>query len=507
MNPSVFANPRLGVPASISSDLHHPRLRVYSFLLFSLVILNVNLRFFTNKLNILPRVFNVFDIAIVGCLALLFLLNPGAWIGAFKYKNVLKYLLLFNLVLLISATFNSEHVYFQPALSQIIMLNEPIILFLVLVNLPFPAETFRRFSRLLFFLVGFEFVLGLIQLPISITTGQSEAIIGTFSGNAEQYASFLLLGAFYVKAKEKSAAEKMQRGTVKVLALVCMILLIDNKASWLGMVASLWYVYTLTAGTGFWGRVKSLAGLAFLAVFVLIAVVQFSPTLYKFEDLVDAWNTGNFTQLGKIKAYSDVATAFKESSLIAFVGSGPGTFYSRAAKQFYLPFYHPASLAYVASSDFQQRSSNSMAGVIEPLRVEAYFTRFYVHRRIFPIGSDQIDNPFASYIGILGEAGFVGILLYLGIYLSVFKRLRAACETLLKSKSDLYPLAVSTAGFLVYTLTVSVYNNWLETGRITTLLWSCIAMVLGYCARYLPDSSRSTDEPPATFFNQSQPVH
>src|SRR5262249_549451 len=129
------------------------------------------------------------------------------------------------------------------------------------------------------------------------------------------------------------------------------------------------------------------------------------------------------------------------------------------------------------------QTSNSMEGVIEPTSaVEPFYRRFYVKRQIYAVGTGQVDSPFASYVGLLGETGLIGFSIYLRFYLAVF-RLVGKSSTVHRTDSNVFPLITASMGFLVYTLTVSLYNPWMETGRMTTILWLMIAIVCQYGER------------------------
>jgi hypothetical protein len=179
---------------------------------------------------------------------------------------------------------------------------------------------------------------------------------------------------------------------------------------------------------------------------------------------------------------------------MAVVGAGPGTFYSRAAGQYYIVAddqFLDMSLIELKRrlanpTEYRQtfaiRGSNSMGGVIEPtIDVEPFFKSFFVKRRIFSVGTAQLDSPFASYVGLLGETGIVGFLLYMSFYLMAYKTL-TSYWTRYSNDPVIFPILTAALGLLVYTLTVSIYNPWLETGRITTILWSMIGLLYAYSA-------------------------
>lgn len=475
---------------------------IFAFLLYSLLILNVTLRFLTNELKLLPKHLNVIDVFIVLLFLVFFLIHRMSAARPLNFAWLIKYLILFDLVLIIGAALNSSYSYMTAALSQAIMLNEPIVLFVILVNLPFSPQDIRRFKRLLIALVVLEILLGVLQLPTYMATGESESIIGTFAGNAEQYAAFLLISIFYLIGKTKVTGQHPFAATVTILPILTLVLLIDNKASWLGGILSFYSVLThkSTERSYFRDKLRYATLLVVVLFFGWFIVAKSSRSLYKFTGISEAWHSGNFTSLGKVQAYADVFAAYRENPHMLLVGSGPGTFYSRAASQFYAgtgrSYYNPALAG--------DRSSNSMAGVIKPIAREPFYIRFYYNKSIVTVGTAQIDVPFASYVGLLGETGFLGTALYLAIYFRIYRKLKS-CAYTLRNDSKLYPLALSSLGFFIYAVVVAIYSNFLEMGRMTTILWSMIAIVINHAQHTYSENTEIVEPEQHAYLPKSSP--
>lgn len=460
------------------------------FLLYALLISNVVLRLFTNKLAILPKALNIADVLITILLFLLSLRYARPSDASQSTPSIGGRLLPFNLVILTGALLNLKFVYAPAALSQIIMWNEPLLLFIALMRLPFTAEQVEGFRRILVKLLILECAIGVLQIPLYLKTGQTEQIIGTFYGNAEQYQGFMMLGVYYLLARERLEPHNRMRLWLGIFAILSMIILIDNKASWLGVAVSILYVLHLQARIGSSRRLKYLLALIPIAAAGVYLVVQFSPSLGKFSGLREAWRTDNFRNLGKVKAYFDIRQAFEDHDHMWLVGSGPGNFYSRSATQFYILGQRLFRLDPGQQRAFTGRVSNSMGGVINPTTErEPFYAQFYLDREIFQIGSGQVDSPFSSYAALLGETGLVGTFLYLSIYFGLFRYLRAEAERAVVCSPEIYPFAVAATGFLIYVATDSLYNHWLETGRMTTILWAMVAMLLKYHQLHLSQQS------------------
>jgi hypothetical protein len=168
---------------------------------------------------------------------------------------------------------------------------------------------------------------------------------------------------------------------------------------------------------------------------------------------------------------------------MALVGSGFGTFYSRSARQFYMGRRNLYQQRKGAISDdykaVRERRSDSMRGVIQQVRYDPFYFQFYLDesQKIYPLYTGQADEPFASYVSLLGETGILGTLFYLGIYFVTGRRLLRLFK---ESEHDptAQRLTACALGFLVYTLVNCIFNNWLETTRMTSILWSIMGISL-----------------------------
>jgi hypothetical protein len=132
-----------------------------------------------------------------------------------------------------------------------------------------------------------------------------------------------------------------------------------------------------------------------------------------------------------------------------FVGSGLGTFYSRAAIQFFPP---NIERMYGANVDVNQvaNDSASMAGVIKPIYdVKPFYMNYYDREKIYSIGSGTVDAPYSSYVSLLGESGILGTILYLSLWGFA---LRAACNGMKLNAGDKGMFSVSAATYagLIY---------------------------------------------------------
>ncbi len=164
-----------------------------------------------------------------------------------------------------------------------------------------------------------------------------------------------------------------------------------------------------------------------------------------------------------------------------FIGSGPGTFYSRAGRG----FYDISESMYYSKQETKEvyKASDSMGGVIGRTLTNPFYKQFYDNDKIYCLGSGTTDEPFSSYVGLLGETGIIGTFLYLAIYITVLRKLSIYLNRY-KNDPNIFLLIAACVGCVAYTMALSVYRGWFEVGRMTTILWSMIAMVFRYPELY-----------------------
>ncbi len=470
-------------------------MQIFSFLLYALLLANVLMKFFTNLLHVVPRVFNIADLMITAILGLMFFATGGR---IKNFKSILVLLFLFDFVAILGNFFNSEYLFPMVAFSQFAMYNGPIILFVFLANIPFRKVHIDKYSKLLYNLIYFQFIVGLLQIPVFLATGQTEAIMGTFYHNAEQYSGFLLIGIFFLFSKSLNSPQFKQNYYILIASMLSLIVIIDNKASWLGIIISMLYIFYKVGDENF--QVSKRFKYIILAGTMLTIggylITSFSQTTGKLEGLITSIQEGMFNEIGKVKAYDNVFKAFDDHPHMLVFGAGLGNFYSRSSYTYYDPEYYGAVLSHSSRQTKRQldrfktesdklrekgktlRTSNSMGGVIDKMNQEPFFAQYYKVPKL-RVGSGQVDNPFSSYNALLGETGILGMILYISIYIIILIKMNKMVRKYRKD-TNIFPIAASGLGFMVYILSVALYGQWIDSGRMVTILWSLIALTFRY---------------------------
>src|SRR5207249_10568549 len=111
---------------------------------------------------------------------------------------------LFNVIAIVGTLLNLHYIYPLAALSQLVLWNAPIVLFLILMRIPLAVSDVERYMGVLVKLIKLELIWGFVQISNYLQTGRSEEIKGTFYHNAEQYQAFVLIGVFYLIGRLES---------------------------------------------------------------------------------------------------------------------------------------------------------------------------------------------------------------------------------------------------------------------------------------------------------------
>jgi len=435
----------------------------------------------------LPKIFNVVDIPITYAILLISFTRQAQYDPLQTASRISRRLFGFAIVLFLGAILNAEASYLPATLTQVNLLLQPILLFIALLRLNVPESAVALYQRVLKILIALQIIVGVFQLPGRLASGNSEDVHGTFPGNAEQFAAFILIGVFYTIAVLRLNPTYRVRHAAIVVAILVLIVSVDNKASWMGMAISVALILS-TQGylrSQMMRALVTVLMLGLVGTFLAIISSKTSTTLYKIEKLYDVVSGGGIMSLGKVKSYADVARSWAESPHMAIVGAGAGNMYSRSSRQFFNRpgleqqlYRNPGQLS--TSSEPEFRASDSIGGAISRTTKPAYYLRFFSERdSIVAVGSAQVDGPFSPYSGLLGETGILGTSLYLSIYFHVLMRMWSWTPHL-QEDADILPLHLSALGMLIYLLVNSVYGPFIETTRYTTILWSLIALVFSY---------------------------
>lgn len=444
------------------------------------VALLVVIRLFTEIIHVLPGFAKLVDIPLLGVLLFAVALQPSSaeardrTPGPFFLPG-----LLFLAISVLSVLTNLTRVSSGAVALFLYGFLGPLAFYYAAYRL-WPPGGARSFSRLLVGLGLLQFVVvGAINMPRFLRTGNPDLISGTFGENAYQLVFFLIV---FVSLVAGIAAFEPGRlagrfATLLVAGSLTIIFLAQYRAllfsTGLGILAT---GLLLNAARVPARRRSFMVGVGVFAAFVAslgFVAVRFPET--KILPYVDAVQRNPIYFLStRFAALGTVGDLFADRPAAVLVGTGPGTFSSRA----WLTFANPYSPR--AVRDPVSRAVSSLTGG------EQYHTDVSDHY-VLPqflsaravLGSKSINSPFSSYTSLLAEVGLLGFLLLVGIYAGGM--VRAARMTLASIRSaqpvDALPALLLAATIALFVLLqMALLGNWLEVARITVPSWILLAV-------------------------------
>jgi len=452
---------------SVVSSRPTQRLAVSHFswsewLVYGFVLLFITIRFFTERIQILPRFLNAIDLALVPVLwgiSLLWVMSKRA--GRYKGKGTVILSSIFAVSWILSWAFNTDEVHWLGALLLIGGLSTPIMFYLTLINLGLPLRFCYRLLSLLDALLVVNLVIATFQAAIWISPDLNDFVFGTFGVNQNQLAFFLalMMGLGVARWIHKGLSFTQ---TLLVMWSGILFLLSGFQTLWVVVGGSV--VVVLIISKRVTKRLFFLLLLGTIVTGVTLSSLKFErfSLLGKLNEVVV-----NFDELGKVQLLRNVGRIWQARPGSVIVGVGPGTFNSRAFRSIAIIPYTQSRL-----TDARSITTDVAGSVVTPFYVSTLSQQFiipYFERgRIFLSGVNT-DGPFTSYVSIPVEVGVPGALAFLGIYMM---KVKALVTTLRRGPdSHLRVLATWAMISMMMLLGIALVDNYLETTRYTLLAW------------------------------------
>lgn len=441
----------------------------------------VTIRFFIEKIHVLPAAFVLVDIPLLGLVTLFALFRPRQR----REEGVGLAVSAFLVVCILSSLANLERVAAPPALFFIYEHAAPIAFFAATYRL-WTAGNALLASRTLMLLGLTQLAtVALFDIPRFIASDANpDEISGTFGENPYQLVVFLLIFASFVTAVAMLEPRRRvgRLAPLVVTASLVVIVLAQFRAALATTVITILLVAALLAR--FRGRVVITAALA-IAVLAVSAVYITSAfprlrVVEAFEILrSDPW----YLVTTRADASKGVQALYADEPGAILVGTGPGTFSSRAWATF-------AVSDSLSGSNTAGPIAQQLLGGVYSTDVSRRYVEPLLQTKTTILGSRALSQPLSSYLSLLAEVGLVGFTLVVGLWIFGFRSaVRAvAASARMRAPDDALPaLCVATAiGFSVF-LQMAIFENWFESTRLTIPLW----MLLAICLREL-DARRAS---------------
>jgi hypothetical protein len=448
--------------------------RAWAMALSVSLVLIVGIRFFSDSLGVLPGLAQYVDVPIAALLAfcsVLAFIRRGYRAGNSKYGIVLY---LFVTVSIVSAWVNSSRVEPLAVAMFIFSFTAPLIVLIVTIHAELRREDVVLVLKTFFWLGVLELGIGILyDVPRFLASGDPDAISGTFGLNAYQFAYFLGLWMLYVLGGSVIGSYAHTRGRNVAVALAALaVFALFYTAQYRAMLI----FFTLVILVALWvspARVSSrmllTAVISGISVLTLIVVATAFPNLklLKVFDLFE--DTTPIVESGKVQGVRNVLTMYGDIPQAAVIGSGPGTFSSRA----YYVFASTPNVEKEAAGAFLMGLRGGQLYISDVANKYSRSIRFKAIQ-----GGTTLANVKSSYTSLAAETGPLGLLVYLAAYVMAliyaFRRLRAGPETRDPLSAQ---LAFTCFGGLILMLVQGLFDNWLETTRVTIPLWILLGLL------------------------------
>ena len=176
---------------------------------------------------------------------------------------------------------------------------------------------------------------------------------------------------------------------------------------------------------------------------------------------------------GRAAVVAHVFDMYGDMPTTIAIGSGPGTYSSRAWQTFAKA--DSASRANVVGG----YAKSLTGGRVYSTDVSEKYVEPQMERGRIQQGSGAISSPFSSYASLMAEVGLAGAVLILSIYGGALVRLWRMASGLLRARRPGDPLpALMIATFVAFLtlLQMAFLENWFEVTRITFVIWMMFAV-------------------------------
>lgn len=455
-----------------SVELAHLGAAGRALVLGSIIVL-VTIRFVTEVVQIVPRAANFVDIPILLVLAF------AAAVVPFKSRYRPNYLpvglpvMAFLALSIASAVVNSHRAAPAPVLVFIYGFLAPLAIYAAVYRI-WPPGSARSLSRVLVGLGLLQLVVvALFSLPRFLASGNPDLISGTFGTNQYQLVFFLLVVAVLLVGIFTLEPERAVSRFVPLIipAVFAIMLLAQYRAMLATIVVTIAVVGVLLGGHARGVLVSIVAVGAFALTFSFVA--SSFPSL-KLDATASTLSQSPWSYAARrYEATGPVAQLYRDDPFVSAIGTGPGTFSSRAWQTF-------AQADSTSDSNVQGGYAQRLTGGLYTTDVSQRYVVPQVEVGELTEGSAGLSKPYSSYLGLAAEVGLLGLVLIVAVYAIALVHAGhiARSEIATASGHDSIPaLALATTIGFQTLLQMGILENWLEVTRITFIVWMMFAVV------------------------------
>ena len=430
-----------------------------------IVILLIS-RVFSETFGLLPKAVDLIDFIVIPMLLLL------CTVQSIKNKSrifqqILPVIGLYVTVAAISIVVNWNRVNFGPAFLFIFGILEGPLLYVVLnLLIKNKNDLIEKIFKFFKFIIIIEILAVLfISIPAFIITQDPDKISGTFGNNCYQFSVLLtILGGFslgqYYLQKKKSFLYLMA-----LLFFIVTFILLQYRTALPAFFLSFTVGFVVLFGRKFI-RLSFALMVVGISLGYGMSYMNSSDIDLKYDDLLTlAANPSIVLNYGKVKSYVNTWLMYEEYPYMAIIGSGPGTFVSRAN--------------YTFTVEMSSSKSKGVGAILQSVfGNNNYYTDVQI-KYILPLysmdvlfGSIQINNPNSSVLANAAEVGLSGLLIICVLYGTMLRYcIKFLNYAKFKKDAILIPLSTSLVISFIYFILISPLDNYMEIARVSLPVW------------------------------------
>ncbi len=424
-------------------------------------------RVLSETIGILPKAVDLIDLPFIPIVVFLALLvNNRRNVDWALHRRIFTFVLLFVALWSVSYFVNIERVHMPVAVLYMFGILEGPVLYLSLNMLIRDKEKFsRQVARFIYIMVLVESAaVVFVNFPMFLATKNPDLVSGTFGHNPYQFSAFLIIMGGFFLGRIRNDTKSRVYGVAIQGAIFITFLFLQYRIATPAFFISYAVVLVLLFGR----QVARFVGIGF--VLSLLGATAFAIVLQNFQELkfddfaTLAQHPEVFVEAGRVQSYLITGEMFMNEPGAVAVGTGPGTYVSRANYMFtYELNDRDKGVGNIIKSVFGDQTyyTDVQMKYMEPLKNEGEI-----------LGSVQLNSPLSSVLAAMAEMGLLGLALVTAIYATVIRQSVKYLRFAQKSRDELLlPLATALVMGALYLVQLALLDNYLEIARVTLPVW------------------------------------
>jgi hypothetical protein len=315
-------------------------------------------------------------------------------------------------------------------------------------------------------------VVYLVNVPVFVETRNPDDISGTFGTNQYQLVFFLFV---FVSLLLSIVVYEPSRPIVRVAPLLIVLASVAILLAQYRSLLIVMLIVSIAVAYLLGGSSRAITSVGFAAICFLCAFYFLGTRLpvLKLDQAASSLSSepGIYVK-GRLGVAQSVERLYGDIPSAILVGTGPGTYSSRAWQTF-------ANSNSTSRSNVQGEYAAALVGGVYKTDVSDRYTLPQLQKGAVIQGSHAVSTPYSSYTSLLAEVGVFGALAMVAVYAIALRRSWRTARRLIRERSSLdprIPLAIATFAGLLTLVCAAVLENWFEVARVTFVVWTLAAV-------------------------------